>query len=150
MYDPNTSTAFKIVNGKTVSLPAFQSAVQTDFDSVWQVPATSPATACKAPAPTYADFNINMDNYNYTMATGKAVATVHVNSFGFGAVSLKAEGMPSGVSAILSQGSLTSGVVTLTFNSTTTAVAQTVPITLFGVSGSRVHSATFYLHVTPL
>ena len=68
----------------------------------------------------------------------------------FGAVSLKAEGMPSGVSAILSQGSLTSGVVTLTFNSTTTAVAQTVPITLFGVSGSRVHSATFYLHVTPL
>ena len=149
-YDPVTSTAFQIPNGHIVALPGFQSAVQTDFDSVWQVPATSPDAACKSPAPAYADFNINMDTNNYTMASGKVVATVHVNSFGYGPVNLKAEGMPSGVSATLSQGSLTSGVATLTFNSTKTAVAQTVPITLFGVSGSRVHSATFYLHVNPL
>jgi len=117
---------------------------------VWQVPTTSGAAACKAPAPGYADFNLNLDSNNYTMAAGKVVATVRVNSFGYGPVTLKAEGMPSGVSATLSQASLTSGVVTLTFNSTKTAVAQTVPITLFGVSGSRVHSATFYLHVNPL
>jgi Right handed beta helix region len=149
-YDPNTSSSFKIVNGHIVNLSTFQSTVQTDYDSVWQTPANSPTTACKAPAPAYADFNINMDANNYTMASGKAVATVHVNSFGYGAVNLKAEGMPSGVSATLSQSSLTSGVVTLTFNSTKTAVAQTVPITLFGVSGSRVHSSTFYLHVNPL
>ncbi len=149
-FDPNTASSFKIVNGHIVGLSAFQSAVQTDYDSLWQVPATSPVDACKAPAPTYADFNINLDSNNYTMAAGKAVATVHVNSFGYGPVSLKAEGMPSSVSATLSQASLTSGVVTLTFNSTSTAVAQTVPISLFGVSGSRVHSATIYLHVNPL
>jgi hypothetical protein len=149
-YDPNTSSAFKIVNGHIVNLSTFQSSVQTDYSSVWQAPAASPDTACKAPTPTYADFNVNVDSRNYTMASGKAVATVRVNSFGYGPVTLKAEGMPSGVSAALSQSSLTSGVVTLTFNSTTTAVAQTVPITLFGVSGSRVHSATFYLHVNPL
>ena len=52
--------------------------------------------------------------------------------------------------ASLSQATLTSGVVALTFNATKTAVAQTVPITLFGVSGSRVHSAKIYLHVNPL
>ena len=149
-YDPVTANVFKIPNGKIVALPGFQSAVQTDFTSVWQAPATSPVTACTAPKPAYADFSVNLDNDNYTMSAGKAVATVRVNSFGYGAVTLTAEGMPSGVSATLSQASLTSGVVTLTFNSTTSAVAQTVPITLFGVSGSRVHSATFYLHVTPL
>ena len=149
-YDPATANSFKIVNGKIVGLPTFQSALQTDFTSVWQAPATSPVTACTAPKPAYADFSVNLDSNNYVMSAGKAVATLRVNSFGAGAVILKAEGMPSGVSATLSQASLTSGVVTLTFNSTTTAVAQTVPITLFGVSGSRVHSATFYLHVNPL
>jgi Right handed beta helix region len=149
-YDPNTASAFKIVNGHILALSAWQSAMQTDYSSLWQAPATSPVSACAAPAPTYADFNINLDTNNYTMAAGKAVATVRVNSFGYGPVSLKAEGMPSGVSATLSQASITSGVVTLTFNSTKTAAVQTVPITLFGVSGSRVHSATFYLHVNPL
>jgi Right handed beta helix region len=149
-YDPNTASSFKIPNGHIVVLAAFQSAVQTDYDSAWQAPASSAANACKAPAPTYADFQINVDSNNYTITAGKAAATVRVNSFGYGPVSLKAEGMPSGVSAALSQASLTSGVVTLTFNSTKTAVAQTVPITLFGVSGSRVHSATFFLHVNPL
>jgi len=149
-YDPATPSAFKIVNGHVVGISAWQSAVQTDFSSIWQAPATSPVSACKAPPSTYADFNVNLDSNNYTIASGKAVATVHVNSFGYGPVSLKAEGMPSGVSATLSQTNLTSGVATLTFSSTTTAVAKTVPITLFGVSGSRVHSATFYLHVNPL
>ncbi len=149
-YDPSKSNSYKIFNGKIVGLPGFQSAVQTDYTSVWQAPATSPVTACTAPKPAYADFSVNLDNDNYTMSAGKVVATVRVNSFGYGAVTLTAEGMPSGVSATLSQASLTGGVVTLTFNSTTTAVAQTVPITLFGVSGSRVHSATFYLHVNPL
>ena len=149
-YDPNTANAFKIINGQIVRLSAWQSAVQTDYSSAWQAPATSPTAACKAPAPTYADFAVNVDNNNYTISAGKAVATVHVNSFGFGPVSLKTKGMPAGVSASLSKTSLTSGVVTLTFRSTSTAVVQTVPISLFATSGSRVHSATFYLHVNPL
>jgi len=149
-YDPVTATAFKIPNGKVVSLAAFQSAVQSDYSSVWQAPASSGVNVCNAPPPAYADFNINLDNDNYTMAAGKVVAKVRVNSFGYGPVTLKAAGMPSGVSATISQSNVTSGVVTLTFNSTKTAVVQTVPITLFGVSGSRVHSATFYLHVNPL
>jgi len=149
-YDPNTSSSFKIVNGQIVGLSAWQSAVQTDYSSVWQAPATSAVNACSAPSPAYADFNFNVDSNNYTMASGKAVATVRVNSFGYGPVTLQAEGMPAGVGASFSQASLTSGVVTLTFSSTKTAVVQTVPITLFGVSGSRVHSATFYLNVNPL
>jgi hypothetical protein len=149
-FDPNTASAFKIVNGHLVGLNAFQSAVQTDYDSVWQIPSTSPATPCAAPASTYADFNVNLDNNHYAFAAGKAVATVHVNSFGSGPVTLSAKGMPRGVGATFSRGTVSNGVVTVTFTSSKTVVAQTVPITLFGVSGSRVHTATFYLHVTPL
>ena len=49
--------------------------------------------------------------------------------------------------ATWSQASLTSGVVTLTFNSTSTAVAQTVPISLFGVSVSSPLSRAASLQV---
>ena len=149
-YDPATANSFKIVNGHVVGISAWQSAVQTDYTSMWQAPASSPVSACTAPAATYADFNVNLDSNNYTMAAGKVTATVRVNSFGYGPVVLSVKGLPAGVKAALSQNNLTSGTVTLTFTSTTTAVAQTVPIELFGVSGSRVHSATFYLHVSPM
>jgi hypothetical protein len=140
------SSPFKTVK----AVAAWQSTVQTDYSSVWQLPAASPVTACSAPAPTYTDFTVNLDSNNYTMAAGKAVATIRVNSFGYGPVSLKAEGMPAAVSVSFTRATLTSGVVTLTFSANSAAVAQTVPITLFGTSGSRVHSATFYLNISPL
>ena len=149
-YDPGTVNSFKVVNGHIVALAAWQSTVQTDYSSVWQLPAATPVTACAAPAPTYPDFTVNLDSNNYTMAAGKAVATIRVNSFGYGPVSLKAEGMPAGVSVSFTRATLTSGVVSLTFSANSAAVAQTVPVTLFGTSGSRVHSATFYLNVSPL
>jgi hypothetical protein len=148
-YNPVTSSPFKIVNGKLVSLTGWRSAVGTDYSSVWEPAATSPATACAVPAPAYKDFNVIVNAGSYTMAAGKATSTVHVNSFGFGAVALSASGMPSGVTASLSTSTLTSGVATLTFTASKTATRQTVPITLWGVSGSRVHSVTFNLAVVP-
>ncbi len=149
-YDPNTSASFKVVNGKLVSLTGWQSATGTDYTSTWAIPSASPALACAIPASSFADFNVNVDSGNYTMSSGKTVATVRVNSFAFGAVTLKATGIPPGVSASISNGNLVSGVATLTLSSTKYAVNQTVPITLFAVSGSRVHSVTFNVHVVPL
>jgi hypothetical protein len=49
----------------------------------------------------------------------------------------------------MSSGSLVSGAVTLTFKASSSAVNQTVPVTLWAVSGSRVHTVTFNLHVVP-
>ena len=89
-----------------------------------------------------------MDSAAYTMSAAKAVATARVNSFGFGTVNLQVSGLPAGVTAALSQSSLVSGSVTLTFTAKSTAVKQTVPITLWAVSGSRVHNVTFYLNVS--
>jgi hypothetical protein len=149
-YDPLATNSFKIVNGHVVALAGWQGAVQTDFSSAWQVPTTSPTAPCAAPAPSYADFAVSVDSGNYAMASGKAVATVRVNSFGYGQVALQTAGLPSGVTATLSQQSITSGAATLTLTSSSTAVAQKVPITLWATSGSRVHSVTFYVQVVPV
>jgi len=147
-YDPNTPNAFKIVNGQVVNLAAWQSAVQTDYSSTWKAPATSPSSYCTAPTPAFSDFRVTVDSNNYTMSAAKAVVTARVASFGYGTVGLTISGLPSGVTATLSQSSLVSGAVTITVNAASTAAKQKVPVTLWGVSGSRVHNVTFYVNVS--
>ncbi len=148
-YDPATASGFKVVNGHIVNLSVWQSAVQTDYTSTWQASATPPLSVCTPPAASFADFNLNLNSNVYTMSAATATSTARVNSFGFGTVNLQLEGVPSGVTATISQSSLVSGAVTITFKAASTAVKQTVPITLWGISGSRVHSVTFYLNVSP-
>ena len=94
-YDPATANAFKIVNGHIVGFPRGSPPSRLTTPPCGSSPPPHPQSACKAPPPAYADFNVNLDTNNYTMASGKAVATIHVNSFGYGPVTLKAEGMPS-------------------------------------------------------
>jgi hypothetical protein len=148
-YDPNLSNSFKVVNGHMVNLAGWQSTVGTDYTSWWGAPATSAAAACAVPTPKYADFNVILNSGNFTMSGGSVAATARVISFGFGTANLSVTGLPSGVSASISNGSLVSGVSTITFWASSSAANQTVPVTLWAVSGSRVHSATFYLHVVP-
>ena len=148
-YNPTTASSFKIVNGKLVNLTGWQSATGTDYTSDWAPVSPSPSAACSAPVPTFTDFDVILNNRNYTMTSGKAVATVRVNSFGFGAVTLTTSGMPAGVTASLSQTSMVSGVATLTLSATKAAAKQTVPITLWAVGKDRVHSATFNVAVAP-
>jgi Right handed beta helix region len=147
-YDSTSQNSFKVLNGKLVNLGGWQGTVQTDYSSVWQAPATSPAAACTAPTPTFSDFNVNVDNNVYTMSAAKASVMVKVNSFGYGPVNLKMTGLPSGVTASFSQSSLTSGVATLTLTAAPTATTQKVLVTLWGTSGSRVHSVSFYVNVS--
>ena len=74
-YDPTTANSFKIPSGKIVNLSGWQSAVQTDYNSVWQAPTTSPASYCTVPPPSLTDFSVNLDSNSYTMSAGKAVDT---------------------------------------------------------------------------
>ncbi len=147
-YDPTAANSFKIPNGKIVNLSGWQSAVQTDYSSIWKAPTSSPASYCTVPPPSLTDFSVNLDSNSYTMSAQKVVATARVNSFGYGTVKLQLSGVPSGVTASLSSTSLVSGAVTVTFTASSSAVKQTVPITLWGISGSRVHSVTFYVNVS--
>jgi len=149
-YDPLVTTSFKVLNGHLVNLAGWQSAVGTDYTSKWAAPATSPVAACAIPTTKFADFGVVVNANTYTMSTGKASTTAKVTSFGFGTVNLSISGLPAGVSATISNPSLISGTSTITFSASTSASNQTVPVTLWAVSGSRVHSATFNLHVVPL
>ena len=147
-FDPNTATAFRIVNGKNVNLAGWQTATGADYSSAWAEPAAASSTACSAPPATYSDFNVSIDNGGYTMSSGRATAAVRVNSFNFGAVNLSVSGLPAGVTASFSAPSLISGASTLTFTASSTSASQTVPVTLWAISGDRVHNITFNLSVT--
>jgi Right handed beta helix region len=148
-YDSTTSNSFKVVNGKLVNLTGWQSTVGTDYSSKWSAPTASLAAASATPQTDFTDFAVNLDSGNYTMSAGKVAATARVKSFGYGSVALKVTGLPSGVTASINNGNLVSGVATVTLTAAHTAVNQTVPITLWAVSGSRVHSVTFNVHVVP-
>lgn len=148
-FDPNTTTAFRIVNGKNVNLSGWQTATGADYSSAWAAPATSPATACTIPAASYPDFNVSVDNGSYSMSSGSAIVNVRVKSFNYGSVKLSVSGLPTGVTGSFSTPSLTSGSSTLVLTASSTSVARTVPVTLWAISGDRVHSATFNLTVSP-
>ena len=85
----------------------------------------------------------------YKMTGGSTLITLRVNSFSYGLVSLRASGMPAGVTANFSTPNLISGMATLTLAASKSATAQTVPITIFANSGSRVHSITVMVTVVP-
>jgi hypothetical protein len=148
-YSPITTNAFKIPDGILVDLTGWQSATGTDYSSWWAPASASQFAACAIPTPSFDDFSVNLDNRNYTMTSGTAVATVRVNSFGFGRVALSATGMPSGVSASISNPNLTSGVAKLTISANKYAAWQTVPITLWAAGNGRVHSVTINVTVVP-
>jgi hypothetical protein len=148
-YDPATTSNFKIVGGKAVTLGAWKSATGTDYSSSWTKAYGSQPSGCNVPGTTYPDFAVNLNRPTYSMSSGSATALVHVLSFNYGTVKLWFTGLPSGVSASLSTNSLTSGMVTVKFSATRSAATGTVPVTLWAVSGSRVHTVTFNLHVTP-
>ena len=148
-YDPNTLKAFKINNGKFVTLSGWQSTVGTDFNSYWGPPTVSPASACGVPAPSDSDFSINTDNREYQMTSSVAVVTIRIASFGAGMVNLRATGIPSGVTGKFSTTSVQSGVVEFTVTATAEAYYTSLPITVWANSGSRVHSITFFVDVAP-
>jgi Right handed beta helix region len=147
-YDPATTKAFKITNGKLVNLSGWQSATGTDYSSSWT--RASSISACAVPTPSFTDFSVNADNRAYTMSSGHTTATLRVNSFGFGQVSLRASGLPKGVSASFSRQTLTSGAVTLTLSAASYAANQNVPITIWAAGSGRVHGVTVYVHVVPV
>ncbi len=147
-YDPYATSNFLIVNGKNVTLGEWKSATGTDYSSTWAKASTSPAGACGAPATDFPDFAVSLNRENYSMGAGGSTSgLLQVKSYGYGAVSLHVTGLPSGVSASLSSTSLVSGMVTIHFHAASNVGSKTVPVTLWAISGSRVHSITFNLHV---
>jgi hypothetical protein len=148
-YDPYTTYAFKVVNGKTVNLSGWRSAVGTDYSASWGAPSSSPAGACAIPSQSFTDFQISLNQESYSMSSRKATIMAKVASFGYGTIYLSTSGLPSGVSASMNHSSITNGIVTITLTASSSASNRTVPITFWATSGSRVHSVTTNVHIVP-
>ena len=148
-YDPNNQWAFKLPNNKFVTLGSWKSAINADWTSYWSLPPTSPSGPCWVPWTSFPDFAVNLNSEAVWMYKGSASTGVRVNNFGYGTVNMWVTGLPSGVWAWLDNSSLSSGSTTLHFGASKSAGYPTVPATLWAVSGSRVHSITIYVHVTP-
>lgn len=147
-YDPASTTRFSLVDGKHVDLSGWQAAVGSDYSSTWTSRSSSQPAACYAPAPDYNDFWIALNRLSYTMSGGQALAKIRLESFGYGAVHLSLTGLPYGVSGGFSANDIGSGPITLTLSAASNAASQTVPVTLWAVSGPRVHSVTFNVKVS--
>jgi hypothetical protein len=146
-YDPSTSYSFMLPSAHLVNFSGWKSAVGTDYSSSWA--SSSLASACAIPGQSYTDFSASLDRQSYAMSAGHVAVGVKVANYGYGAVSLSVSGLPSNVSGSFSRSSLSSGIVTLTLSASKYAANQTVPITIWASSGSRVHPVTVNVHIVP-
>ncbi|MGC2216027.1 MAG: MBG domain-containing protein [Silvibacterium sp.] len=151
-FDAANSMAFGLPGGKHVNSASWQS-MADDTSSSWQL-SSVPANACAIPAATYPDFSLSAHDAasyisSFVMSNGALAIPLQVRSFGFGTVQLSATGLPAGVSASFSPSTLVSGSSTLTLTASSAATAQTVAITVFAVSGSRVHTLTEWVAINP-
>jgi hypothetical protein len=85
----------------------------------------------------------------YQMSSGAVSIPLQIQSFGLGAVALSTSALPSGVSASFSASPLTNGNSVLKLTASSNAATETVPVTVFAVSGSRVHSVTIPVAIAP-
>lgn len=145
-YDPNTAYSFKLPSSHMVNFSGWKSAVGTDYTSYW---ASTSISGCSIPGQSYKDFDVNVDRQSYSMSSGHVTAAVKVDNYGWGTVSLSISGLPAHVSASFSQYSIYNGILKLYLSATQYAANQTVPITIWAISGSRVHSVTVNVHIVP-
>jgi Right handed beta helix region len=152
-YDASKTTAFGLPDGRSTNLAGWRSLSGQDADSSWSLPDNA-SSRCGVPSTSYPDFQLlahNAASYvsGYTMNGGTITIPLQVRNFNYGTVTLYASGLPSGVTASFSSSSLSSGNTNMTLHASPSAAHQTVPITIFGVSGSRVHTVTLKVSVRP-
>lgn len=146
-YDPSTSYSFMLPSAHVVNFSGWKSAVGTDYSSSWA--STSISGPCSIPGTSYADFTVNLNSESYSMSAGHGTIGIKVDNYGYGTVNLSVSGLPSNVSASFSRSSLSSGIVNLSLSASRYAPNTTVPVTIWGISGGRVHPVTVNVHIVP-
>jgi hypothetical protein len=146
-YDSATSYSFMLPSAHLVNFSGWKSAVGTDYSSYWA--STSISGPCSIPSFSYKDFSVSLNSQSYSMSAGHGTIGIKVANYGYGTVGLSVSGLPANVSASLNHSSIYNGIVTLTLSASKYAANQTVPVTIWGVSGSRVHPVTVNVHIVP-
>ena len=146
-YDPGNLYSFLLPSAHLVNFTGWKSATGTDYSSYWA--GSSASSGCAIPWQSYADFAVNLNAQSYSMSAGHGSIGVQVANYNYGTVSLWVTGLPANVSASLSTSSIYSGVATVTLYANKYAARQTVPITIWAVSGNRVHPVTVNVYIAP-
>jgi hypothetical protein len=146
-YDAGNRSGFGIPGGKKTDFPGWRSYTGEDPSSNW-THNSGAAKGCSVPPPAYPDFAVYTDNRSYTMNNGLGTINLRIRSFSYGSLTLSVSGLPSGVTGSFSVRTLTSGNSVLTLKANRYAQNATVPVTITGTSGSRVHTATVWVTVT--
>ena len=147
-YDANQATAFMTQGGKRENLSGWQNLTGQDLSSNWKL-AGNATTNCSVPQPSYPDFQVNADNSSYSMPNGVATINLQLKSFNFAPATLSVEGLPNGVSSSFSSSTLATGNSVLTLKASPSAPTESVPVTIFAASGSRVHTITVLVNIAP-
>jgi chitodextrinase len=104
------------------------------------------------PPPPTNDFSVSLSPASATVTAGRsATSTVHtaVTAGSAQQVTLGVSGVPAGVTATVSPGSVTAGGdATLTVSTTSAAVSGTYRLTVTGTASGAAHNATYTLTVT--
>jgi chitodextrinase len=104
------------------------------------------------PPPPTNDFSVSLSPASATVTAGQsATSTVHtaVTAGSAQQVTLGVSGVPAGVTATVSPGSVTAGGdATLTVSTTSAAVSGTYRLTVTGTASGAAHNATYTLTVT--
>jgi hypothetical protein len=148
-HDPTSTKKFLLPSNKLVDLAGWQANSTEDMGSSWATTTMAKPANCAVPSPSFPDFSIIADNHTYAMSSGKATIKLLVHSYSYDAVNITVAGLPAGVTASHSQGSLTDGSDTVTLTAAHTAVNQTVLATIIATRGARVHTVSVYVHVVP-
>jgi hypothetical protein len=134
--------------GTLESFVGWQSATGQDLHSTFAVPATNPASECKAATAGGRDYWLLVDNVLVTTdLAGNAVFNLTTSSLGgfSGNVKLALDGGATipGATATLSAGTIpATGASVLTFNAGINTPADTYTFTILANSGNLTHTAT--------
>ncbi len=150
-YNSTNTTAFSIPAGKHENLTGWRSTTAQDYNSSWTLGKIA-SLGCNIPAPDYYDYQLQAHNAAsyvsvYNMSKGTLTIPLQLKSFLYGAVQLSVPGLPSGVTASFSTSTLTSGNPTLTLHASSSAKNETVPVTIFAASKTRIHSLTLMVSI---
>lgn len=152
-YNASKPSSFGLTAGRITNFSGWKSTSRQDANSSWSLSSIA-SSGCGIPSTAYPDFQImahNAASYvsGYTMAGGVVTIPLQIRNFNYGTVHLSVSGLPSGVTASFGTSSLSSGHTTMTLHASKYAPYDTALVTIFGISGSRVHTITLKVAVRP-
>ncbi len=163
-YDPAQPSPYTLGGGKKYNFTGWKTQTGQDLQSTWTL-LPSATQSCPVPDPAVSDFSLHADNRSYTMVNGSTQVSLNLRPYmasiatlGPGgpaaaqsSLQLETSALPPGITATFAAPSPTPYGLssTLTVTASSSALAGTIPVTIFAQSGNQVKTATVSVTVIP-